>query len=194
MSGTEAANIKKLLSIDNIDSGDMEGNTKLDEYKKLLNTNHNLILTGAPGTGKTYSAREIARDFIGLDNIDELDNCPQYGFVQFHPSYDYSDFVEGLRPTNDDNGNVGFVRKDGVFKEFCARALKNEGIGSTDNFEETWKKLIDELNEKDYIDIPLLSNKDTIRIELNEYGTGLASRTYENNVYQPEGKWINGKS
>lgn len=172
----------------------MEGNTKLIEYKKLLSTNHNLILTGAPGTGKTYSAREIARDFIGLDSIDELDSCPQYGFVQFHPSYDYSDFVEGLRPRSDENGNVGFILKDGVFKDFCARALKNEGTGTSDNFEDTWKKLIDELNEKDFIDIPLLSNKDTIRIELNEYGTGLASRTYENDVYQSEGKWINGKS
>lgn len=44
-------------------------------------------------------------------------------FVQFHPSYDYTDFVEGLRPTlPDENGNIGFERKDGVFKLFCKRA------------------------------------------------------------------------
>ena len=49
----------------------------------------------------------------------------EIGFVQFHPSYDYSDFVEGLRPMQDDNGNVGFERKDGVFKRFCATALNN---------------------------------------------------------------------
>jgi 5-methylcytosine-specific restriction endonuclease McrBC GTP-binding regulatory subunit McrB len=46
-----------------------------------------------------------------------------YCFVQFHPSYDYTDFVEGLRPTKpDDKGNIGFERKEGVFKEFCKKA------------------------------------------------------------------------
>lgn len=45
--------------------------------------------------------------------------------VQFHPSYDYSDFVEGLRPKQDENGNLGFERKNGVFKNLCITALKN---------------------------------------------------------------------
>ena len=45
--------------------------------------------------------------------------------VQFHPSYDYTDFVEGLRPKQDENGNMGFERKNGVFKELCITALKN---------------------------------------------------------------------
>ena len=46
-------------------------------------------------------------------------------FVQFHPSYDYTDFVEGLRPIEKSDGQVGFERKDGVFKEFCKKAVKN---------------------------------------------------------------------
>lgn len=86
--------------------------TMLDKYISILKTNKNLILTGAPGTGKTYMAKEIAKA-MGAE----------IGFVQFHPSYDYTDFVEGLRPKNDENGNVGFERKDGVFKEFCKKAL-----------------------------------------------------------------------
>ena len=49
----------------------------------------------------------------------------EIGFVQFHPSYDYTDFVEGLRPKSQNNGEIGFERKDGVFKEFCKRALQN---------------------------------------------------------------------
>ena len=50
----------------------------------------------------------------------------EVGFVQFHPSYDYTDFVEGLRPVNDiGSGQIGFERKDGVFKKFCERALEN---------------------------------------------------------------------
>lgn len=93
-------------------------NSLVKKYANLLKNTKNIILTGAPGTGKTFMAKQIAKE-LGCkdDNI---------GFVQFHPSYDYTDFVEGLRPTDKDgNGNVGFERRDGVFKEFCARALKN---------------------------------------------------------------------
>lgn len=88
-------------------------NLLLGECIELLMQNRNLILTGAPGTGKTYLAKQIASE-IG-----------KYKFVQFHPSYDYTDFVEGLRPKND-NGNIGFERKDGVFKEFRKEALNNQ--------------------------------------------------------------------
>ena len=91
----------------------MKENVK--QYADLLTHTYNLILHGAPGTGKTHLAREIAEE-MGAE----------VGFVQFHPSYDYTDFVEGLRPVNDgSNGQIGFERKDGVFKKFCERALKN---------------------------------------------------------------------
>jgi len=87
------------------------------EYIELLKETHNLVLTGAPGTGKTYMAQRIAKD-MGCEK-DEM--C----FVQFHPSYDYTDFVEGLRPIENSDGQIGFERRDGVFKDFCKRAVKN---------------------------------------------------------------------
>lgn len=94
----------------------MEDNNKYDKYINLLEANKNLILTGAPGTGKTYLAKAIA----GAMNA-------EFEFVQFHPSYDYADFVEGLRPTPpDNNGNIGFKRVDGVFKSFCKRAISKK--------------------------------------------------------------------
>ena len=157
--------------------------SKADELANLLEHTHNLILHGAPGTRKTPLAHDIAYAMKA-----EVD------FVQFHPSYDYTDFVEGLRPVNDGtNGQIAFERKDGVFKKFCERALKESKIDNTDNFSEIWDILINELNEKNFIDVPLLSGKDTMRVELNEYGDGLANRTYENNDYV-KGNWIRGQS
>ena len=86
---------------------------KYQEYIDLLEENKNLILTGAPGTGKTFMAKAIAEE-MGAE----------VGFVQFHPSYDYTDFVEGLRPSGA-HESIGFERQDGVFKKFCIQAFKN---------------------------------------------------------------------
>ena len=104
----------------------------MQKYIDLLLNNKNLILTGAPGTGKTFLAKEIAKAMNA-----------EIEFIQFHPSYDYTDFVEGLRPTPpDDNGNIGFERKDGAFKEFCKKALKANISNGVDNFDEAWDKFL----------------------------------------------------
>lgn len=125
VNGTEAANIMKLLDINEKGETTMN-NSNNDILIDLLKTNKNLILTGAPGTGKTYKAKEMARQILGLDSVEALKNDKRFGFVQFHPSYDYTDFVEGLRPKNEVNGNIGFERKDGIFKEFCKQAILSE--------------------------------------------------------------------
>lgn len=83
-----------------------------------------------PGTGKTYWTKELAAQIILNDVYDERDPAQksimdeQYDFVQFHPSYDYTDFVEGLRPVDDGKGNISFRREDGIFMAFCRKALK----------------------------------------------------------------------
>lgn len=101
-----------------------EQNIKM--FVDLLKTNKNIILTGAPGTGKTYLAKQIAKQMIGVKTDEDLEESGQFNFVQFHPSYDYTDFVEGLRPTPpDENGTIGFEIKDGIFKSFCQKALAN---------------------------------------------------------------------
>lgn len=164
----------------------MPDNSLADNLTELLKHTHNLILHGAPGTGKTFLAKEIAKKMGCSQN--------EIGFVQFHPSYDYTDFVEGLRPKNQSGGEIGFERKDGIFKEFCKRALLAMNVSSvSDNFEQVWEKVVDYLNEKDFMDIPLLTGKSTFRVELNENGDGLATRTYENGDYK-KGEWIQGKS
>ena len=180
----------------------IENRNNMNKIVKFLEANHNLILTGAPGTGKTYLAKQIAAQIILGKEYNEkaaLDDEKkrmeeQCGFVQFHPSYDYTDFVEGLRPIQDENGNVGFERRDGVLKAFCERALKSSFAKGSDNFDEVWDKLISYLDVNPFIEIPLLTGARNIRIELNEYGTGLTERLYSDKNASGEIEKVRGHS
>lgn len=102
----------------------------VNPYSPKLIESKNIIFRGAPGTGKSYLAKEIAADIISNGELQEYaklsqEQKKQVEFVQFHPSYDYSDFVEGLRPKVNDDGSMGFELQDGIFKKFVHRARKN---------------------------------------------------------------------
>lgn len=133
--------IKTLTLIDNIQEAEKLNALFKDDlqfkndFSWMLHESKNLILRGAPGTGKSYLAKEIAADIVTNGQL--IDGKPikfadlsdeqkkQVAFVQFHPNYDYSDFVEGLRPKINDDGTMGFELKAGIFKSFVAQARKN---------------------------------------------------------------------
>lgn len=123
-----------------------------NKYSSSVIGEKNVIFRGAPGTGKTFLANEIAADIISngrTTNVKELteDEKRRIGFVQFHPSYDYTDFVEGLRPITTEDGVVSFKLKSGSFKSFVEKALETKAVDGQDNFDEAWDKFFESVSE-----------------------------------------------
>jgi 5-methylcytosine-specific restriction protein B len=88
-----------------------------DRLKELLLRRKNVILQGAPGTGKTFAAKRLAWSILGKKDESKVK------FIQFHQSYSYEDFIIGYKPKED-----GFSLQTGVFYKFCVQASNNPGI------------------------------------------------------------------
>lgn len=147
----------------------LQTNNLKSKLADLLEHTHNLILHGAPGTGKTYLAKEIAK---AMD--------AETAFVQFHPSYDYTDFVEGLRPLpQDDAGQIGFELRDGIFKLFCEKALENLLNSQKTETEIAEEQSLDEkINE--FIDTSIEENTKYTITQGNEF---FITNADEKNIY-----------
>ena len=124
------------------------------DYETLVNVlkmKKNIILQGAPGVGKTFTAKRLAYSIIGAKNPDRVQ------MIQFHQSYSYEDFIEGYRPTEN-----GFTIKKGSFYKFCKRA--------EDDDENDYFFIIDEINRgnlsKIFGELFMLIEKDKRGIEL----------------------------
>lgn len=131
-------------------------------YAQDLLTSKNIILHGAPGTGKTYLARKIASylvsdknnsDYNSLDKT-ELDRIE---FVQFHQGYDYSDFVEGIRPyLSKIKNEMYFDITDGIFRKFINKVI----ISREDTLKNRIKFLHDFLNNNKSKTYKIISGKE----------------------------------
>ena len=122
-----------------------------DTLVDVLKMKKNIILQGAPGVGKTFTAKRLAYSIIGSKNPERVQ------MIQFHQSYSYEDFIEGYRPTEN-----GFTIKKGSFYKFCKLA---EGDDENDYF-----FIIDEINRgnlsKIFGELFMLIEKDKRGIEL----------------------------
>ncbi|HEF6247152.1 TPA: AAA family ATPase [Campylobacter jejuni] len=126
----------------------------IKDYNMMKNnTPLNQILYGSPGTGKTYHTIDKALEILGENlesrdekkaKFDEYVKNGQIVFTTFHQSYGYEEFVEGIKPSlnSDENSQINYKVKDGIFKELCKKALENRDDIESFNF------YINDLKEK----------------------------------------------
>ena len=107
---------------------------QVEEWLEALRGKRQMILFGPPGTGKTYIAEHLARVVLG-------EGSGMIEVVQFHPSYSYEDFIQGIRPQRSDDGGLDYPVVEGRFLRFC-REARMRG-------EDPCVMVIDEINRAD---------------------------------------------
>ena len=147
---------------------------KLQEYTDILKVKHNIVLQGAPGTGKTYKTAELALSVIGelpIRGTDEDEMSfhkrimeayeakiiklnrdgsfanpdAQIGFVTFHQTMDYEDFVEGIKPIKPDEGEMYYKIEDGIFKIMSRVATNPQQVKQAKTLDSTFDDLIQDI-------------------------------------------------
>lgn len=139
------------LEDNNSDSGEIK-----NTISKMKKFPLNLILFGAPGTGKTYHTKKIAVKIINgwkertreeiNQEYDDLVNAKQIVFTTFHQSLSYEDFIEGIKP-DENSGEITYNVKDGIFKQLCSSASVKPI--KSDNFEAVYQQLLDEIENSE---------------------------------------------
>lgn len=95
----------------------------LIEIESMLEAKRQIVLEGPPGSGKTFLADLFARYFVGAPLNEEPDERVET--VQFHQSYAYEDFVQGIRPLTDEDGHLHYRVVPGIFMRLCELAARN---------------------------------------------------------------------
>jgi hypothetical protein len=138
-------------------------NTDINQFKNILSLKKNIILQGAPGTGKTYNTAALALSICGVTDVDfsnhkdvmnkyekmcydkEKNPTGQIGFCTFHQSMDYEDFVEGIKPVKPDEGEMFYKVENGIFKNLCKIATNPKQVKQTKSLEAAFDDLVQDI-------------------------------------------------
>ena len=162
-----------------------------NKCERLLEHKRNIIIQGAPGTGKTYNTASIALKVLGVTDIDLTDHeavirrykeltDKRIFFTTFHQSLDYEDFVEGLKPhvrTNEQEESVGvtYEPEDGIFKQACQAVTEDESKDITECINDYLHHKINGFENKRVI--PTITGKSSFYAWWNEGNTTIKCRS-----------------
>lgn len=185
-----------------------------NELFDLLKIKKNVILQGAPGTGKTYNTAALAlsiikpnfsvpsdhkdvmeeykNQLIKIDSDGRICNDGQIGFVTFHQSMDYEDFVEGIKPECDDDSgdnNITYRVQPGIFKAICQKASEQKTTNFEDAYENLTKRLLSEgcVGDEKYLTLETSGRQSKFGISLNKKGNLKLWTGKKENEYKSQG-------
>ena len=187
----------------NTDTNNSSKSTRYDDIVGIWRRRKNIVLHGAPGTGKTYDIPELAvrlcdpsfmskgrsREEI-VKRYNQLKDDERLTFTTFHQSLDYEDWIEGLRPVVNETSQVTYEIEDGVFKRLCEAAERSKlegnqyGISSKSD---VWKVSLKRTGDND-VRKDCMEN-DYIRIGWDEYGDDVSDET-DGSIRNDKGKLI----
>lgn len=185
------------------DTNNSSKGTWYDDVVRIWERRKNVVLYGAPGTGKTYDVSELAvrlcdpafmvaepsREEI-VSRYNQLKTEKRIAFTTFHQSLDYEDWIEGLRPVVNENSQVTYEIESGIFKKLCEEAerpvVKDKQVGIADNAV-VWKVSLAGTGDNDVRRECMENNH--IRIGWDDYGPVISDET-DWSIYNGEGKQI----
>ncbi|WP_315349764.1 AAA family ATPase [Prevotella melaninogenica] len=185
------------------DTNNSSKGTWYDDVVRIWERRKNVVLYGAPGTGKTYDVPELAvrlcdpafmttepsREEI-VNRYNQLKTEKRIAFTTFHQSLDYEDWIEGLRPVVNESNQVTYEIESGIFKKLCEEAerpvVKDKQVGIADNAV-VWKVSLAGTGDN-YVRRECMENSH-IRIGWDGYGPVISDET-DWSIYNGEGKQI----
>lgn len=165
----------------------------INQCVELLQIKKNIILQGAPGTGKTYNTAAIALKILGINDVDFSNHSAimerykslidsQIFFTSFHQSLDYEDFVEGMKPriqTDSDGNSVGvtYEPEDGIFKLACQAVTNDESKDIVECIDDYLQTIKGFRNKKK---IPTITGRSSFYAWWEEGNTTISTRSIKN--------------